>query len=126
MLPFSFVTKTGPVLLEGKEQLYNNFKHYLEAMDLMELDLVQRHPISLKDCSCGTCLCRFGTRLVTRGRLAKAPYTSTAFFRDAQQFKMSPNAKRSRSQRMDKDREPITSRTHKVLRAGTSTARIIS
>ena len=77
-LPFSIVTKKGVTALPTEDAVFRNFRHYLTAMDVMALDLVDRHAVSLEDCRDGTWLGTFQTRLVSQGALATAPYTSTA------------------------------------------------
>lgn len=77
VLPFSIVTRDGPVLLPTDADVARNFGLYLDAMDMMQLDMVDRAPVSLEDCGDGTWLGTFQTRLISRGQLATGPYTST-------------------------------------------------
>lgn len=90
LLPLSIVTKDGPVLMPDKAAVEQNFQHYLTAIDRMSIDLVDRSVVSLENCQDGTWLGTFQSRLVSKGTLATAPYTSTALlqFRDYK-FRMS-------------------------------------
>lgn len=81
ILPFSLITRDGPVVLYNDERVAENFNHYLTACDAMRLDLVDRTVISLENCQDGTWLGTFQTRLVSQGILATDPYTSTALLR---------------------------------------------
>ena len=78
LLPFSVVTRDGPVVLKTDNEVAENFDNYLKAVDLMGLSLVDRRPIAFEDCQDGTWLGTYETRLVTNGLLATRPYTSTA------------------------------------------------
>lgn len=78
VLPFSMITKHGPVVLTDDAVVAKNFELYLKAMDAMGLDLVDRTEVALEDCKDGTWLGTFQTRLLSGGNLATAPYTSTA------------------------------------------------
>ncbi len=77
-LPFSIITRDGPVVMTSVEDVRANFNHYLEACEIMSLDIISRRPISLENCPDGTCLGTYETRLLTGGLLATAPYISTA------------------------------------------------
>ena len=77
-LPFTFVTKDGPVLLSTPDELEVSFNHYLTAMDIMRLDTVVRQPISLEDCKDGTFIGTYRTELLSGGKRATDPYTSSA------------------------------------------------
>ncbi len=90
LLPFSVVTKNGPVVLPNKTAVAQNFALYLVACDAMQLDMIDRNAVSLEDCKDGTFLGTFTTRLISLGQLATAPYTSTALLRfDKKRLKMS-------------------------------------
>lgn len=78
ILPFSIITRDGPVVMETEEAVSTNFNNYLAACDLMSLNMISRRPISLEDCADGTWLGTFETRLVANGLLATDPYTATA------------------------------------------------
>lgn len=78
VLPFTLITREGPVLLETVEALRQNFDQYLRASDIMKLDLVVRRPISLEACPDGTWLGTYETRLLRQGQDATDPYISTA------------------------------------------------
>ena len=78
ILPFSIVTKDGPVVLESWEEVRANFENYLTACDLMSIDMISRQRISVEDCGDGTWLGTYETRLLSNGGLATAPYISTA------------------------------------------------
>ena len=77
ILPFSLITRDGPVVLKTDEAIAENFFLYLKAIDIMRLDLVDRRVVSLEDCHDGTWLGTFETRLISQQILATAPYTST-------------------------------------------------
>jgi hypothetical protein len=83
-LPFTFVTKEGPVLLSSQAELQANFDHYLTAMEIMKLDTVLRQPVSLVDCSDGTFIGTYRTELLSRGKRATEPYTSSALVHPSQ------------------------------------------
>jgi len=88
--PFSIVTRDGPVLLPTEADVAKNFALYLKAMEIMHLDMVDRAPVSLEDCGDGTWLGTFQTRLISRGQLATAPYTSTGLLQiEGARFRMS-------------------------------------
>lgn len=78
LLPFSFVTRSGPVFLRDDASVARNFELYLEAMDVMALTLITREPRQLENCQDGTWLGTYRTRLMRGPQLATAPYTSTA------------------------------------------------
>ena len=77
-LPFSIITRNGPVTMPDDAAIRVNFDFYLRACDVMRLDLIDRRAIALEDCKDGTWLGTFETRLVSDGVLATAPYTATA------------------------------------------------
>jgi hypothetical protein len=83
-MPFSIITKDGPLVLPTEAAINENFEQYLNACDAMRLDLVGRIVVSLDDCQDGTWLGTFQTRLLSQNALATAPYTSTSLlqFRD--------------------------------------------
>ena len=78
ILPFSIITRDGPILMSTEACIEKNFQHYLTAMEIMRLDLIDRHPVNLEDCEDGTWLGTFQTRLLSDGALVVAPYTSTS------------------------------------------------
>lgn len=78
LLPFSVITRNGPVILRTDAAVAENFQHYLTAMEVMSVDLIDRRAIGLEDCNDGTWLGTYETRLVRQEALATAPYTSTA------------------------------------------------
>lgn len=84
-LPFAMVTGDGPVLLSNREELKTNFEHYLLAMDIMQLDTVHREPIALEDCRDGTFIGTYRTELLSRGKRATDPYTSSALLHPSSQ-----------------------------------------
>lgn len=89
-LPFSIITKDGPVVLSTDAEVEQNFRHYLKAMEVLRLDMVDRVVVSLEDCKDGTWLGTFQTRLISDQILAVAPYTSTGLLQlDKGRFRMS-------------------------------------
>ena len=90
ILPFSIVTRYGPVVMPTEEHVSASFNLYLVACDVMQLDLIDRRIISLDDCKDGTWLGTFETRLVRKETLATSPYTATALLHHrGGRFKMS-------------------------------------
>ena len=87
--PFSLITSAGPVVLHNDDELRRNFELYLKASDIMGLDQIVRHPVSLEDCGDGTWIGTYVTELLSRGKRAAAPYTSSALLVDENgRFKM--------------------------------------
>lgn len=78
ILPFSIITRCGPVVMDTETAVSNNFDNYLIACDVMSLNMISRRPISLEDCADKTWLGTYETRLLANGLLATNPYTSTA------------------------------------------------
>lgn len=85
LLPFSLVTRDGPVVLHDDFALRRNFDDYLKACDAMSLDKVYRRPISLEDCADGTWIGTYETNLMRKGQRATAPYTSSAMLHPSDQ-----------------------------------------
>ncbi|GAA6178975.1 hypothetical protein NBRC116594_04130 [Shimia sp. NS0008-38b] len=81
-LPLSLITKSNAVVLETEDAVVENFALYLQAVDVMGLDLIHRTPISLEKCPDGTWLGTFQTRLLRQETLTTPPYTSTALLHD--------------------------------------------
>lgn len=78
LLPFSFITRDGPIVIATEEAVAESFANYLAACDMMGLDVIDRTPIAFEDCRDGTWLGTYETRLISRGVLATRAYTSTA------------------------------------------------
>ena len=78
VLPFSVVTKTGPIVSYTREDLEADFTRYLEACHTMKLDLVHRIPISIEHCEDDTMICTYSTELLSHGQRATEPFTSSA------------------------------------------------
>lgn len=78
VLPFSIITRDGPVIMDTEDAVKTNFENYLTACESMSLSMISRRPISLEDCADGTWLGTYETRLLANGLLATNPYTSTA------------------------------------------------
>jgi hypothetical protein len=90
LLPFSMVTKDGPVVLNTPADVVANFAQYRVAMDIMNVDQVTRRPIALEDCHDGTFIGTYETNLLSHGQRAVPPYTSSALLHDtATGWKMS-------------------------------------
>jgi len=77
-LPFSIITRDGPVVMTSDDQVSANFDNYVAACEAMSLNMISRRPISLEDCADGTWLGTYETRLLANGLLATDPYVSTA------------------------------------------------
>lgn len=78
VLPFSIITRAGPVVMDTDTAVSTNFDNYLAACEAMSLSMISRRPISLEDCADGTWLGTYETRLLANGLLATDPYVSTA------------------------------------------------
>ncbi|HBM57960.1 MAG TPA: hypothetical protein DD444_02055 [Citreicella sp.] len=78
LLPFSLVTRDGPVLLPDEAALARNFELYLESERILCVDEVYRRPISLEDCRDGTWIGTYETELLCRGQRVTPPYISSA------------------------------------------------
>lgn len=78
ILPFSIITRDGPVVMETDEAVAANFQNYVMACEMMSLNMIARRPLSLEDCADGTWLGTYETRLLANGLLATDPYISTA------------------------------------------------
>lgn len=78
LLPFSVVTKDGPIVSSTLADLKADFDLYLTACHTMKLDLVHRTPLSLEHCEDGTVMCTYRTELLSHGQRATEPFTSTA------------------------------------------------
>ncbi|MFY0660972.1 MAG: hypothetical protein JXR15_10795 [Shimia sp.] len=90
ILPFSLITKLKPIVLSTESAVRKNFDQYLVAVNMMNLDLIDRTPIRLETCPDGTWLGTFRTRMLSGASLATAPYISTALLHDADgHFRMS-------------------------------------
>ncbi|WP_238365908.1 hypothetical protein [Mesobacterium pallidum] len=77
LIPFSMVTKDGPVALGTEEAMRRNFDNYLLACTALKLDQILRKPIRLEDCGDGTVIGTYETELLSRGHRATAPYVSS-------------------------------------------------
>lgn len=56
ILPFSIVTRDGPIPMATEAEVEQNSHHYLTASKIMQLDWIDRHPVGLEDCYDGTWL----------------------------------------------------------------------
>ena len=81
ILPFSLVTKDGPVTILTEEELEENFRAYIQAGEIMGLEEVIRKPMSIEDCKDGTFIATYRTDLMGQGRHQADPYTSSALIR---------------------------------------------
>ena len=63
ILPFTFVTRTGPIVLADEAALAANFDMYLVACSALRLDRVYRVPKELERCPDDTWLGTFETNL---------------------------------------------------------------
>lgn len=90
VLPFSLITKLKPIVLSTENAVRDNFNQYLIAVRIMNMDLIDRTPISLEECPDGTWLGTFRTRMLSGAHLATAPYISTALLHNIDgRFRMS-------------------------------------
>lgn len=90
ILPFSIITRLGPVSLCTEQAVAENFQHYLMACEAMQLDLIDRRIVGLQDCEDGTWLGTFQTRLVRKEILVVRPYTATSLLQQFDgEFRMS-------------------------------------
>lgn len=77
-LPFSMVTRDGPITLSTPGDVKRNFADYLSAADKMDLDQIRRTPIDFDICDENTVMATYRTELISRGKRVETPYTSTA------------------------------------------------
>jgi hypothetical protein len=90
ILPFSLITKLKPIVLTTDDAVEHNFQQYLLAVEMMNMDLIDRTPIRLEACPDGTWLGTFRTRMLSGANLATAPYISTALLHNNDgRFRMS-------------------------------------
>ncbi|WP_299420173.1 hypothetical protein [uncultured Shimia sp.] len=90
ILPFSLITKLKPIVLRTEDAVAHNFQQYRLAVEMMNMDLIDRVPITLEECPDGTWLGTFRTRMLSGPNLATAPYTSTALLHNIDgRFRMS-------------------------------------
>ncbi len=80
-LPFSLITKEGPITLRTDAELRQNYEFYMQACAVMKLDRIYRTPISLEDCGDGTWIGTYRTYLLSRGIQATAPFVSSGLLR---------------------------------------------
>ena len=78
ILPFSMITRDGPVVLRTSSALREHFDHYLVAIKAMGLDKIYRVPRGLEDCHDGTWIGTHTTYLMCGAIPATEPYTSSA------------------------------------------------
>lgn len=90
LLPFSMVTKSGPITLTDHNDVQSNFDNYLKAHRIMKLDGIFRRPLSLEDCHDGTFIGTYETELLSGGQRTTDPYISSALIHKTDDgFKMS-------------------------------------
>ncbi len=90
ILPFSMITRQGPVVMRSASDVKQNFKLYLDAAKIMKVDHIYRKPLSLEDCKDGTWIGTYKTYLLSHGSPATEPYTSSALLQHTEQgWKMS-------------------------------------
>ncbi len=77
-LPFSIVTKTGPVISYTLEELRADFDLYLQACENMGLDTVFRTPLTCEICDDGSVIATYRTELLSRGHRMTEAFTSSA------------------------------------------------
>ena len=81
VLPFSFVTKDGTLVLNDIDELRHNFDLYLKAVEIMKPDVIDRSIVGFEHCDDGSILGTFRTRVVRDGILIIEPYEGTALLR---------------------------------------------
>ena len=78
VLPFSMVTAQGPVTLVTEEDVRRNYDLYLTAVDVLQLDTVDRMPMGFEICDENTVIATYRTELLSQGKRQAEPYTSSA------------------------------------------------
>ncbi|SFR43817.1 hypothetical protein [Litoreibacter janthinus] len=78
ILPFSMITDHGPREFETEDELRANFEHYLSACRILRIDMIYRKPLALESGEDGRFLGTYETNLLSNGKRATAPYTSSA------------------------------------------------
>ncbi|MDW4498718.1 hypothetical protein R5H30_12050 [Sulfitobacter sp. D35] len=76
-LPFTMITRTGPVVLTTEDALRRNFELYIVACKALNLDQIYRQPVALELCEDGTIIGTYATDLLSRGKRATPRYTSS-------------------------------------------------
>ncbi len=77
VLPFTMVTKDGPVTLSDLDDLRQNFDLYVAAGRILRIDLISRRAISLEDCGDGTFIGTLETEILSHGARIVEPYTAS-------------------------------------------------
>ncbi|WP_299938690.1 hypothetical protein [uncultured Pelagimonas sp.] len=77
-LPFSLITQNGPVTLQTREEVAQNFDYYLVAMDAMQADLIVREKVGFEPCHDGTVIATYHSHFLRHGTRIRAPYTASA------------------------------------------------
>ena len=81
ILPFSFVTKDGTLVLRDIDELQHNFDLYLKTVEIMKPDVIDRSIVGFEHCDDGSILGTFRTRVVCNDILIIEPYEGTALLR---------------------------------------------
>lgn len=77
-LPFTLITKTGPVTLDSPQDVQDNFALYIEALAIMKADVISREKIGFEPCEDGTIIATYRTHLLSQGTRIRDPYTASA------------------------------------------------
>ena len=83
LLPFSMVTPRGPVVMSNADQLYRNFKNYIQACEILGIDRIDRQAIALTKGLNGTFIGTYSTSLMNSGAIATDPFVSSALLHEA-------------------------------------------
>jgi len=81
-LPFSTVTKFGPIVCYTRDELKAEFDLYVLACQTMKLDLIFRTPLSIEHCEDGTVITTYRTELLSHGQRMTDPFTSSALMKN--------------------------------------------
>lgn len=76
-LPFSMVTRAGPVILTCEDDVRDNFLMYLQACEVMNVDHIFRRPLNMERCHDGSWIGTYETNLMCGALRATDPYVSS-------------------------------------------------
>lgn len=75
-LPFAIHTQAETYVMTNHDEVAASFEHYLRAVDVLNVDLIVRNPVSLEQRPDGRWLGAYETRLVSGTQLATDAYVS--------------------------------------------------
>jgi hypothetical protein len=77
-LPFTLITKTGPVTLQTDQEFRSYFEMAFKSIAIMRVDQIIRRVVSLEDCKDGTFIGTYETETLSHGQRVETPYISSA------------------------------------------------